>query len=93
MLCMIRKKRGLVLPPPSASLQILAFLHSSPPPDPPEGGKGGEGCLHSYHITSSDSAPHAESTTFSRKFGVRAGDVGKKLHNILKGHSKENESN
>ncbi len=77
MLCMIRKEKELVLPPPPASLQIPAFLHSSPtPPDPPRGREGGgEGCLHSIILHASDSAPHAESTTFSRRFGVRAGDV------------------
>jgi hypothetical protein len=46
----------------------------TPPPDPPEGGKGG-GCLHSIKLHAADSAPRAKSTTFSRKFGVRAGDT------------------
>jgi hypothetical protein len=72
MLCVLRKERGLVLPPPPQSLpQIPAFL--PPPPTPPREGGGG-GLFTFYHITS-DSAPHAESTTFSREFGVRAGDI------------------
>jgi hypothetical protein len=72
MLCMIRKERGLVLPPPPSlppNSCIPAFL----PPPPREG--GGAGCLHSIMLHTADSAPHAESTTFSRKFGVRAGDI------------------
>jgi hypothetical protein len=48
MLCIIGKERGLVLPPPPVSLQILAFL---PPPQPPEGGKGGGELFTFYHIT------------------------------------------
>jgi hypothetical protein len=46
-----------------------------PPPDPPREGRGGEGCLHSIILHAADSASHAESTTFSRKFGVRAGHI------------------
>ncbi len=42
---------------------------------PPGGGKGGKSCLHSIILHAADSAPHAESTTFSRKFGVRVGDI------------------
>jgi hypothetical protein len=81
MLCRIGKERGLVLPPPPpVSLQILAFL--PPPQTPPREGRGGESCLHSIILHAADSAPHAESTTFSREFGVRAGDI--EMHNNLK---------
>ncbi len=66
------KERKRTRPTPTSVLPPQ-FLHSSPPPDPPEGGKGGGSCLHSILLHAADSAPHAESTTYSRKFGVRAG--------------------
>jgi hypothetical protein len=65
------EKRKRPTPTPSPPPQ---FLHSSPPLTPPREGRGG-GCLHSIKLHAADSAPHAESTTFSRKFGVRAGDT------------------
>jgi hypothetical protein len=68
------KERKRTRPTPT-SVPPPQFLHSSPPPDPPEGGKGGGSCLHSILLHAADSAPHAESTTYSRKFGVRAGDT------------------
>ncbi len=70
LMCVEEGKRTRPTPTPSPP------PHSCipPPPDPPEGGRGG-GCLHSIKLHAADSAPHAESTTFSRKFGVRAGDT------------------
>ncbi len=61
-------KSNRPIPPPPQ------FLHSSPPPTP-RGREAGGGCLHSILLLAADSAPHAESTTFSRKFGVRAEDI------------------
>jgi hypothetical protein len=39
------------------------------------GGKGGGVVYILIILHTTDSAPHAESTTYSRKFGVRAGDT------------------
>ncbi len=73
MLYGIGKKRGLFLPPPPQSpSNFLAFL---PPPHPPREGRGGESCLHSIILHAADSAPHAESTNFSRELGVGVGDI------------------
>ncbi len=73
LMCVKKGKRTRPTSPPPPSSPPNSCI--PPPPDPPDGGKGGEGCLHSIILHTADSVPHAESNTFSRKFGVRAGDI------------------
>ena len=58
-----------LVPPPNSCIP-------PPPPRPPRGREGGGRAVYILLILhTTDSAPHAESTTYSRKFGVGAGDT------------------
>ena len=54
------------------------FLNSSPPPTPPREGRGGRAVYILIILHTTDSAPHAESTTLSREFWGEGGGNRKK---------------
>jgi hypothetical protein len=72
---MYDKERKRTRPTPSPPSLPPSSRNPPPPLTPPREGRGGESCLHSIKLQEADSAAHAEITTFSREFGVRAGDI------------------